>query len=110
MENVAEKDTSQNIHHILLELSILVVLKILTGHGWLLVLLIRFLGRRANAAYLLCLLELGGKKHTPARRYTARAATNQGSIGTTNRISPVLMIAKSVKKSSWKLPTRSGGE
>jgi hypothetical protein len=33
----------------------------------------------------------------------ARADTNQGSIGTTNRKPPVLMITKSVKKSTWKL-------
>jgi hypothetical protein len=31
------------------------------------------------------------------------ADTNQGSIGTTNRKAPVLMVARSVKKSTWKL-------
>jgi hypothetical protein len=39
---------------------------------------------------------------TPARRYTACANTNQGSIGTMNRKPPVLMIARSVKKLIWK--------
>jgi hypothetical protein len=42
---------------------------------------------------------------TPAQqRYIAgHADTNQGSIGTMNRKPPVLMITRSVKKSTWKL-------
>jgi hypothetical protein len=39
-------------------------------------------------------------------KYTAHAATNQDSIGSTNRNSPVLMIARSVKKSSWRHQTQ----